>query len=206
MFLLSNRVEWTMIWALKVMFQIWPQVKIITWSQKVMLHASRSVSSAWTHQWCFHRSSLSLSKTIAEKLLVIFHDLEWPWWHDERSLVAIFRFGVSSLTVNRCLRVFGMVFGQKRRRSNLSHWFIMEVAKLTWLWVTDTKTPWCTFYRYCNGYQSLKVSWWSAIRWCYDDHSNFFWCEVTWRDLVTWLWVTWVWNFHNMCRKIFFGR
>ena len=52
-----------------------------------MLHISQFVSSAWTHTWCFHCSSLSLSKGIAEKLLVTFHDLKWPRWHGEGSLV-----------------------------------------------------------------------------------------------------------------------
>ena len=35
-----------------------PKVKVMTWSEKVMLHISRSVSSAWTRIWYFHRSSL----------------------------------------------------------------------------------------------------------------------------------------------------
>ena len=42
---------------------------------------------------------------------------------------------------------------------------------------------------------------WSVIRCSYDDHSNLFWGEVTWRDLVTWPWVTWVWNWYKMCGK-----
>ena len=45
-------------------------------------------------------------KVIAEKLLVAFLDLKWPWRHGEGSLVAIFRLRVSSSPVNRCLRVF----------------------------------------------------------------------------------------------------
>ena len=46
-----------------------------TWLEKLMLHISRSVSSSWTHQRCFHCFSLSLSRVIAEKLLVTSHDL-----------------------------------------------------------------------------------------------------------------------------------
>ena len=71
-------VEWTIIWPQKVMLKIWPQVKVMTWSEKVMLHISRSVSSAWTHLWCFKRSNLSLSKFIAEK------NSWWPFitWND----------------------------------------------------------------------------------------------------------------------------
>ena len=50
-------------------------------------------------------------------------DLSWPemtlftWWHDEDSLVAIFWFRVSILPVNWCLKVFRMVFVQKRHLS-----------------------------------------------------------------------------------------
>ena len=80
----------------------------------------RSVSSAWTRLWCFHRSSLSLSKVIAENSF----DLSWPDWpgrHDEVSLVAIFRFRVAVLPVTRCLRVFWMIFVPKRRLSIFSH-------------------------------------------------------------------------------------
>ena len=111
----------------------------MTWSEKVIFHNSRSVLSSWTHLWCFHRSSLSLSKAIAEKLLVTLHDLKWPLRHDERSLVAIFQFGVSSLPANRYLRVFRMVFVQKIPFYCLPLTHNGEVAKSTWLWVTDIK-------------------------------------------------------------------
>ena len=84
-----------------IFFLIWPQVKVMTWSEKIMLHINRSVWSAWTHLWYFHCSSWSLSKIIAEKLLVTFHDLTWPWRHGEGSLAAIFQFRVSSLPVTR---------------------------------------------------------------------------------------------------------
>ena len=36
---------------------------------------------------CFHRSSLSLSKLTAEKLLVTFHDLKLSQGHEEGSLL-----------------------------------------------------------------------------------------------------------------------
>ena len=98
----------------------------MTWSKKGMLHFSRSLSLAWAYLWYFHRFSWPLSKVIAEKLLVTFHDMKWPWRHDEGSLVAIFRLKVSSLPVTRCLRVFLMVFLQKRRLSFFSHWLIVE--------------------------------------------------------------------------------
>ena len=82
-----------------------------------------------------------------------------------------------------------------------------EVAKLTWPWVTDIKIPRYAFYGYCYVYQSLKVSRWSASR-CngsYDEHSNFFRVEVTWRNLVTWPWVIWVWNLHMCGQDVWTG-
>ena len=57
------------------------------------------------------------------------------------------------------------------------------------------------FHRYCYGYQSLKVSRQSFCRCSFDEHSKFLWGEDTWRDLVSWPCVTWVWNFHNICGK-----
>ena len=94
MFLLSGRIEWTIICQ---------SIRIVSLNTYMV----------------FHCSSLS-------KLLVTFHDLKGPWRHDEGSLVAIFRFGVSSLPVIRCLRVFRMTFVQKSRLSVFSHWLIME--------------------------------------------------------------------------------
>ena len=112
--------------TLKVHVKIWPQVKVTTWSEKVMLHINRSVLSAWTHLWCFHRSSWSISKSYTRKTA---GDLPWP----EMTLaiwrgvpVTIFRLRMSILLVNRCLRVFWMVFVQKRRLSFFSHWLKME--------------------------------------------------------------------------------
>ena len=54
------------------------------------------------------------------------HDLKWPWGYGEGSLVAISRLRVSSLPVNRYLRVFRMVFFKKRHLSLFSHWLIIE--------------------------------------------------------------------------------
>ena len=90
-----------------------------------MLHISRSSSSAWTQLWCCHRSSLSLQKVIDEKLMVTFHDLKWPWRHEEGSLVAIFRFMVSIIPVTRCLSVSNG-FRPKRRLSIFSQWMEMS--------------------------------------------------------------------------------
>ena len=55
--------------------KIWPQINVMTWSEKDILHISRSVSSAWTQLLCFHCSSWSLLKVIAEKTV---GDLSWP--------------------------------------------------------------------------------------------------------------------------------
>ena len=59
-------------------------------------------------------------KVIAEKLLVAFLDLKWPWRHGEGSLVAKFRLRVSNLHVTLCLRIIWMVFFQKIRLSFFS--------------------------------------------------------------------------------------
>ena len=171
-----------------------------------MCFRSRSKLSDWLRLWCFHRSSLSQSKVIAEKLLVTFHDLKWPWRHQEGSLVAIFRFMVSIISVTRCLWVFGIVFVQKRRLSILSHCLIMErsqIWRLTWPWITDIKIPRYTFIDVVTILitVSKNVLRWLVIWYSYDEHSNFFWGEVTWLDLVTWIWVTGFWNLRNMCGK-----
>ena len=109
------------------MSKIWPKVKVMTWSEKVILHISRSVSWTWIHIRRFHRYSLSLSSYYRKKRLVTVHDLWWFRAHEEGSLVAIFRFRASSLPVYRCLIVFGMMFVQNGRLSISSHWLpIME--------------------------------------------------------------------------------
>ena len=43
----------------------------------------------------------------------------------------------------------------------------------------------------------------SVIRCSYGEHSNFFWGEVTWHDLVTWPWVIWVWNLRTCAEKAY---
>ena len=106
--------------------------------------------------WCFYRSSLSLSKVIAEKLLVTFHDLKWSRWHEGRgSLVAIFRFRVSSLPVTRCVSVSNG-FRPKEAPFNFPYLLIMERSQ-NW---PGRGSPISTFRdiyfidRYCYGYQS----------------------------------------------------
>ena len=103
--------------------------------------------------------------------MVIFHDLKWPWRHDEGSPVTIFRLRVSSLPVNRC-QCFEWLSSNKRRLSFFFHWlrYNGEVTKFI-------------FHRYWYGYQSLKVSRQTFSRSSFDEHSNFLWGEVTY---VTW--------------------
>ena len=76
-----------------------------------------------------------------------------------------------------------------------------NLAKLTWSYATNIKNSITTFYICCYSCQSLKVSKRSVSRWSYDKHSNFFWDDVTWCDLVTWPWVIWVWIFDTICRN-----
>ena len=172
----------------------------MTWSEKVMLHINRCVWSAWTHLWCFHCFSWPLSKVILEKLLVTFHDLKWPWRHDEGSPVTIFRLRVSILPVTRCWRVFWMVFVQTRSLSFFSHWLIMERSQ-NW---PDLRSPISKFrdIRFIDTGTDINRWKFQSVTWCsYDENSKFFWGEVTWSDLVTWPWVTWVRNFHKVCGK-----
>ena len=108
---------------------------------------------------------------------------------------------VSSLPLTQCFRVFQMIFFQTRRLSFFPLTSNGDVAKLTWSWSQRYQNSEIYIhYRYWYGYQSLKVSRWLCIRCSYDEHSNFFWGETTWRDLVTWSWVIWAWNFY-MCEK-----
>ena len=111
------------------MLKIWP-TQWGSWSDQkkiryVAYQTSRSVSSAWTHLWFFHCSSLSLSKSF----LKTAGDLSWPevtLGDEDGSLAAIIQFRVSNLPVTRCLIVFRMVFVQKRRLSIFSNWLLME--------------------------------------------------------------------------------
>ena len=56
----------------------------MTWSEKVMMHICRSVSSAWALLWCFHRYSLSLSQIIGENCWWPFMtwkaEMAWETW------------------------------------------------------------------------------------------------------------------------------
>ena len=113
------------------MLKIWPQVQAMTWSEKVMLHIDRFVLYRQLELICCVFIALaSLYRKLLPKNywnLLTFHDLKCLSQHDKGSLVAIFRFRVSSLPVTRCLRVFCFfVLAQKRRFSFFSHWLIMR--------------------------------------------------------------------------------
>ena len=118
------------------------------------------------------------------------HDLKWPWRHDEGSPVTIFRLRMSILPVTRCLRVFWMVFVQKRRLSFFSPWLIMErsqnwpdlrspISKFRDIRFIDTGTDinrWkfqgnrlfgvaMTNIRSFSEVRSLDVTWWPDHEW-----------------------------------------
>ena len=129
-----------------------------------------------------------------------FHDLKWPWRHDEGSPVTIFRLRMSILPVTRCLRVLWMVFVQKRPFIFLPLTYNGEVAKLT-----DLRSPISKFrdIRFID--TGTNINGWKLQ----GDRSfgvamaniQSFSEVVIWRDLVTWPWVIWVQNFHKVCRK-----
>ena len=152
--------------------------------------------------WFYHCSSLSLSKVIAEKLLVTFYNLKLPWGNEEGLLVAILRFSVSILPVSQCLRVFRMILVQKRRLSIFSHWLRMERSQ-KW---PDLRPPISifrdiTFIDNVTNINSCEIQGDRSVGVPMAITQTFFWGEVTWRDLMTWLWVTWIWNL-CMCEKV----
>ena len=90
-----------------------------------MLHISWCVSSAWNIYGIFIALTCLYEKLLPKHCLEPFMT-SWPQGHEVGSLVTIFRFRVSILPAAQCLRVFRMIFVQKRRLSIFSHWFIME--------------------------------------------------------------------------------
>ena len=170
------------------MLKIWPQVKVMTWPEKVMLHISRSVSSAWTQLWYFHRSSWSLSKVIAEKLLVTFYGLKWPWglatWRRVTGHNILTQ--VVKYTLNP---IFERVLNDFRPKEAPFMFLLLtyngEVAKLTWPWVAHIKIPRYTFHRYWYGYPSLKVSRQSFSRCSFDKQTLYRWGHLTWPGDLT---------------------
>ena len=128
------------------MLKIRPQVKVMTWSEKVMLTIS-SLSSAWTQLWYLHRFSLPLSKVVAEKLLVTFHNLI-----GSVDLVDVTRGHRSQYSDSGWqvylypdVWVFRIALVQKRRISFFSHRYIMERSQ-TW---SDLRTSMSKFRGIC---------------------------------------------------------
>ena len=185
------------------MLQIYKWLRSSPDRKKAMLHISRSVSSACTHLWCFRHFSLSLSKDIADKLMETFDDLKWPWQHEEGPLAAIFRFRTSILHITRCLRVFRIVFVQKRRLSIFSHWLLSMYNRKTSQNWPDLKSP-ISKLRDIHFIDTVM----DIIRWKFLGDQSFFvsmisiqtFSEVRSLDM-TWSWVTWVWDFLQHARK-----
>ena len=111
-----------------------------------------------------------------------FHDLKWPWGHEERSLVAIFRLRVWILPLTRCLRLFWLGFVQNSRFSIFSHWLIMERPQ-SW---PDLRSPISKFW---DIHSINTVSY--SNRWKFQGNRSVgvaltniqtLWGEVTWLD------------------------
>ena len=169
----------------------------MAWSEKTMRHISRSVSSSWTHQRCFHRFTLSLSKVIAENCrwslmtwsgLGVMRRGHWSQFFYSRCQFHMYSDGWE------CLEWFS----SKRDAFNfLPLTYNGEVTKMTSISKLCLKKN----YRHCFLYQSLKLLRQSFSRCSFDEHTNFLWGEVTWRDLVNWPCVTRIQNFYNICGK-----
>ena len=169
------------------MLKIWPKVKVITWSEKVMLHISRSVSSAWRHKWSCHRSILSLSKVLPNNCwwpLMTWNGLvtleTWGGLTGENIMIQ----GVDSTcnlnfksVSNVCLSIFSVhLYG--------------KAAKVTWPWVTGIKIPRYTYLHFIGTVTDINR--WKfhadrsfSVAMTIDKHSNCFWGKVTWPGDLT---------------------
>ena len=128
-----------------------------------------------------------------------FHDLKWPWRHDEGSPVTIF-LRVSILPVTRCLKVFWMVFVRKRRLSFFSHWLIMERSQ-NW---PDLRSPISKFRdkRFID--TGTDINRWKLLgdrsfRVAMTNIQSF--SEVRSLDVTWWSDHEWRRNFHKVCGK-----
>ena len=168
------------------MWKIWPKMKVMTWSEKVMIscHSYQSIHIVDLNtSHAFHCYSLSLSKAFAEKQLVTFQDQRWLRGHEEASLAAFFRSRVSISPVTpQCLKVLRMVFVQKRHFSSFHRWLTYNGRDRK---IDLTLGHQCKnfqiyiFYSQCYCYQYLKVSRRSFGRCNYDEYWNVFWGEIT---------------------------
>ena len=133
-----------------------------------------------------------------QKLLQTFHDLRWPQGTKKGVIGCSFPIQCVKFTCIQMLK--RMMFFQNKHISIFPHCVIMERV-LNW---PDLRSPMPKFrdlyfihtitHINCRKFQSDRsVGVAMSIL-------TFFWDEATWRDLVTWLWVTWVWNFRKMKR------
>ena len=167
--------------------------------KKVMLHISRSVSSFWTHLWCFHRSSWSM-KSYCRKTA---GDLSWPemtlaTWRGVTSHNLPTQ-GVNS-TYNTMFESVSIGFRPKETPFIFFHGLIITersqnspdhgspISKFRDIHFVDTITD-INRWKISIADRSFGVALTSI---------QTFWGEVTWR--ATWPWVTRVWNVH-MCGK-----
>ena len=159
---------------------------VITWSKKVMMHISRSVLSTWTHLWNFHLPSCPHEKLLPKNC----------WWP------TYCKFSIQG-TKSTCNPTFQSVLNSFRPKEATFNFIQLmyneQVAKLKSSCVTNIYKNSDTLM--LEMLLRISIAARSASRFSYVKHSNVFWGEVTWRDLLTWSWVTWVWNVSNMCRK-----
>ena len=153
------------------MLKIWHKVKIMTWSEKIMLHLSRYVSSAWTYLWCFHRAILSLSNVIAETA----GDLSWPEVTSGTWRGWLF---IMIFVQKKCVSIFYCIIVLMERSQNWLN-VRLQTSKFRDRHFKDTSTD--INRSQCRDDQLVGVPM---------ANIKTFWGEVTWRDLVTWPWVT----------------
>ena len=105
---------------------------------------------------------------------------------------------VSSLPVTRCLRVFQMVFFQKRRLSFFFRWLKMKRSQ-NW---PDLGSPISKFRKIRFIDTGTDINRWKFLG---DRAFGVAMTSIQTSEVrslgVTWPWVTWVWNFHSMCGK-----
>ena len=127
-----------------------------------------------------------------------WNDLLLTWGGVTDRNIPIQVFSVSSLHLTRCLRVFRMVFVQKRHLSICSHWLIMERSP-NW---PELGSPISKFR--AKNFVGTDTD---INRWTFQGDRSFgeartsiqtFRVEDTWRDLVICSWVIWIWTFQNV--------
>ena len=131
------------------MLKIWPQVKVMTWPERsscISVDPHRRpkhiygvfIALAGLYQKIFPKNCWWPSMTwndlgdMTRGHRTQYSDsgckvyIQWWWWDGRAVTFASVDQRLSPLHPTRCLRVFSMVFVQKRRLSFFSHWLIME--------------------------------------------------------------------------------